>query len=139
MRFMIIRKADQETEFGDDMPTPELAQAMIDYHEEMGRDLKVLDGNGLHPSRRDAARVRFNKGKPLVTDGPFAETKELIAGYTMVEAPSLAAVVEWAKKWPALDAGGHVELEIRRVYEVEELGVFEGELREAHDRVLNKG
>ena len=135
MRFMIIRKGDAETEAGT-MPSRELAQAMMDHHEEMGRHLKILDGNGLHPTAR-GAKVKFTKGMPKVIDGPFAETKEVVAGYTLVEAASLEEVLEWATKWPPLDGHGEVELEIRRVYEVEDFGdVFEGDLKDQHGRVM---
>ncbi|MBJ7411744.1 MAG: YciI family protein [Phenylobacterium sp.] len=120
MRFMIIRKSDADTEAGV-MPTEAQARSMIDYHAEMAKHLKVLGGDGLHPSSR-GARVKFTDGKPMVIDGPFAETKELIAGYTMVEADSLEEVLEWARRWP-MDCGeANVELEIRRVFELEELG-----------------
>jgi hypothetical protein len=136
MRFMIIRKGDAETEAGT-MPSRELAQAMMDYHEEMGRHLKILGGDGLHPTSR-GAKVKFAKGMPKVVDGPFTETKEIVAGYTLVEADSLEQVLEWAKKWPPLDAHGEVELEIRRVYEVEDFGdVFTGDLEDQRQRVMN--
>lgn len=137
MRFMIIRKGDAETEAGK-MPSRELAQQMMDYHEEMGRALKVLGGDGLHPTSK-GAKVKFTHGKPAVIDGPFAETKEVVAGFTMVEAPSLEVVLEWARKWPCLDADGNVELEIRQIYELEDFGdVFNDELREQTERVMNK-
>jgi hypothetical protein len=128
MRFMIIRKADADTEAGK-APTRELAAAMMAYHAEMAKHLKILDGNGLHPTAR-GARVRFNNGKPLVLDGPFAETKELIAGYTLVEADSLEQVLEWAQRWPAeCDGGDGLELEVRRVYEMADFGdVFDEQL-----------
>lgn len=135
MRFMIIRKGDAETEAGV-MPTPELAQAMMDYHEEMGRHLKIIGGDGLLPTAK-GAKVKFKGGKPMVLDGPFTETKELIAGYTMVEASSMAEVLEWAKRWPCLDAHGDVELEIRQVYEIDDFGdAFSPELREKAERVM---
>jgi hypothetical protein len=127
MRFMIIRKADAETEAGV-MPTRELAADMMAYHEEMGRHLKVLGGDGLRPSSA-GAKVRFNKGKRLVIDGPFTETKELIAGYTLVEADSLAEVLEWAQKWPCSDGQGNVELEVRRLWDAADFGdAFDEEL-----------
>jgi hypothetical protein len=135
MRFMIIRKADADTEAGVEA-TEELVHAMIDYHEEMGRHLKILAGDGLHPSAK-GARVKFNNGKPLVTDGPFTETKELIAGFTMVEADSLAQVLEWAKRWPAVCGEANVELEIRQVYEHAELG--EAFTEEASERAKRLG
>ncbi len=138
MRFMIIRKADPDTEAGVE-PTEELAAAMMQYHEEMGRELKILGGDGLRPSR-DGARVSFKAGKPLVTDGPFAETKELIAGYTLVEADSLEQVLAWAKRWPAhCDGGDQLQLEVRRLYEIEDFGdAFTPELKAQHERVLGK-
>jgi hypothetical protein len=136
MRFMIIRKADAETEAGA-APSAELAKAMMDHHEQSARSGMILGGDGLHPSSR-GARVKFSRGKPTVTDGPFAETKELIAGYTLIEAPSLEAAIAWAKTWPPLDAGGEVELEVRQVYELDELGdAFAApELKAQHDRIF---
>ncbi|ACG78293.1 conserved hypothetical protein [Phenylobacterium zucineum HLK1] len=137
MRFMLIRKADAATEAGV-MPSRELAKAMMDYHEEMGRHLKILGGDGLHPSAR-GKRVSFRDGKPLVVDGPFAETKELVAGYTLVEADSWDQVLEWAKKWPCILEEAEVTLEIRQVYELEDFGdVFTGEVKEAYDRALGQ-
>ncbi len=135
MRFMIIRKADANTE-GDDVATQELAAAMMAYHEEMGAALKILGGDGLQPSRK-GARVQFADGKPKVIDGPFAETKELIAGYTVVEAKSLAEVVEWARRWPPIDGQGAVQLEIRQLYEIEDFGeAFTPKLKEQADRIF---
>ena len=138
MRFMIIRKGDAETEAGV-MPTRELAEKMMAYHEEMGRELKILGGDGLQPTAK-GAKVKFRKGKPLVTDGPFTETKEILAGYTLVEADSLEQVLKWARLWPCLDANGEVELEIRQVYELEDLGdaFAEPEHRAEAERILGK-
>jgi hypothetical protein len=137
MRFMIIRKGDAETEAGT-MPTRELAEKMMAYHEEMGRDLKILGGDGLKPTSA-GAKVKFRKGKPLVVDGPFTETKEVIAGYTVVEARSLEQVLKWAERWPCLDGDGNVELEIRQLYELDDFGdAFAGDLRADAERILNK-
>ena len=137
MRFMLIRRADAATEAGV-MPSRELAQVMIDYHEEMGRHLKILGGDGLHPTSR-GKRVTFTDGKPLVIDGPFAETKELIAGYTLVEAKDWDEVMTWALRWPACLDEANVTLEVRQVYELEDFGgVFDGELGERAERVLNR-
>lgn len=137
MRFMIIRKGDAETEAGGEA-TRELAEAMMAYHEEMGRHLKILGGDGLKPTSM-GAKVRFRKGKPLVTDGPFTETKEIIAGYTLVEADSLAQVLEWAQRWPAIDGNGEVELEIRPLYEIEDFGdAFSPELKADAERIMAK-
>lgn len=137
MRFMLIRHADDAPEAGV-MPSRELAQVMIDYHEEMGRHLKILGGNGLHPSSR-GKRVKFTDGKSVVIDGPFAETKELIAGYTLVEAKDWDEVMAWDLRWPACLDEANVTLEVRQVYELEDFGgVFDGELGERAERVLNR-
>jgi len=134
MRFMIIRRADADTEAGV-MPTEELIRAMMDYHEEMGRHLTILAGEGLQPSSM-GARVKFNNGKPLVTDGPFAETKELIAGYSIVEAHSLAEVLEWAQRWPAVCGDANVELEIRQIFTNEDFGeAFTPDLQDQAARI----
>ena len=134
MRFMIIRKADADTEAGV-QPSRELAETMMAYHEEMAKHLKILDGNGLQPSAR-GARLKWRDGKPLVVDGPFAETKELIAGYTLVEADSFEEVLEWAKRWPAeCDGGDALELEIRRVWEMSDFEAFDDDLKAQAARV----
>jgi hypothetical protein len=115
---MIIRRADEETEAGV-LPTEELIDAMTKYNEELVRAGVMLDGAGLQPSSR-GVKVRFSGGKPSVIDGPFAEAKELIAGYTLIEAGSLAEVVELVKKWPKQDGHGNATIEIRRVTGVDE-------------------
>jgi hypothetical protein len=80
--------------------------------------------------------VEFKGGKPTVIDGPFAEAKELVAGYAMLQVKSLEEALEWVKRWPALDAGGNVRLEIRRVFEAEDFGAaFTPEEREREDRL----
>lgn len=135
MRFMIIRRADAETEAGT-LPTAELAEAMMPQHEAMGRELKILGGDGLKPTSA-GARVKFRKGKPVVSDGPFAETKEIIAGYTLVEADSLEQVLAWAKRWPPLDGHGEVELEIRPLWEIEDFGdAFSADLKADAERIM---
>lgn len=135
MRFMIIRRADAETEAGT-LPTAELAEAMMQHHEAMGRELKILGGDGLKPTSA-GARVKFRKGKPVVSDGPFAETKEIIAGYTLVEADSLEQVLAWAKRWPPLDGHGEVELEIRPLWEIEDFGdAFSADLKADAERIM---
>lgn len=134
MRFMIIRKADRNTE-ADPTPMPgeALMAAMGKYNEELARAGALLDGAGLHPSRR-GARVKFSGGKPTVIDGPFAEAKELIAGYTLIQARSREEAIEWVKRWPPLDGDGEVELEIRQLYELEDFGSGE-----AIDRMRDLG
>ncbi|HEX8849764.1 MAG TPA: YciI family protein [Gemmatimonadaceae bacterium] len=120
MRFMIIRKADADTEAGV-MPKTELLEAMGSYMAEMEKAGILRGGDGLHPSAK-GARVKFHKGKPTVIDGPFAEAKELIAGYAIIDVPSREDAIAWVKRWPALDGNGEVELEIRPFFEAEEFG-----------------
>src|SRR5262245_36387730 len=100
MRFMVMRKADKQTEAGV-MPSEELLAAMGKYNEELVKTGVMLAGDGLQSSAK-GARVKFTRGKPTVLDGPFAETKELIAGYSIIRANSLAEVVEFIKRWPTL-------------------------------------
>ncbi|NWK45927.1 YciI family protein [Ralstonia pickettii] len=134
MRFMILRLADQDTE-ASVMPSEELLTAMGKYMEELAKAGVLLGGEGLHPSSR-GARVEFKGGKPAVIDGPFAEAKELIAGYTMLQVKSEEEALEWVKRWPALDGGGNVRLEIRRVFEAEDFGAeFTPEAREREERL----
>lgn len=128
MRFMIIRRADAETEAGA-MPSEELLSAMVAYNQEMVDAGIMRAGEGLHPSSKGAL-VKFQRGKPRVIDGPFAEAKELIAGFSIIDVPSLDDAIAWVKKWPSLDAGGNVQLEIRRIFEAEDFGAeFTPELR----------
>ena len=121
MRFMIIVKATPDTEAGV-MAEEELIVEMAAYHEELARAGVLLDGNGLQPSSK-GFRVRYRAGKRAVVDGPFAESKELVAGYTVIQVKSRAEGVEWAKRFPAPfgeDADG--EIEVRQLYELDELG-----------------
>lgn len=131
MRFMIIRKADPETEAGA-KASEELIEAMAKYNEEMINAGVLLGGDGLHPSSR-GARIRFSNGTPIITDGPFTEAKEMIAGYTLIQVASRDEALEWVKRWPTLDGHGNVELELRQLYELDELG--EGEGIEHHARL----
>ena len=124
MRFMIIRRADDETESGA-MPGEELLAAMARYNEEMVNAGVMRSGDGLHPSSK-GVRVSFSGGRPTVIDGPFAEAKELIAGFSIIEVGSREEAIEWVKRWPALDAGGNVQLEIRQILELEEFADGEG-------------
>ena len=120
MRFMIIRKADPQTEAGV-MPSAALVDAMQSYNEEMVRAGVMLAGDGLRPSR-DGAKVKFHRGKPTIVDGPFAEAKELVAGYSIIQVSSKEEALEWLRKWPVLDGDGEVELELRQLYEAEDFG-----------------
>ncbi len=120
MRFMIIRKADSETEAGS-LPTEELVAAMMKYNEEMVNAGVMLSGDGLQPSSK-GARIRFSGGKPTVTDGPFAESKEMVAGFTIIEVKSKEEALAWVRRWPPQDANGNVELELRQLYEADDFG-----------------
>ena len=132
MRFMIIRKADKNTEAGK-MPGADLLSAMMKYNEELARAGVFVDGTGLRPSS-DGARVQISSSKPTVVDGPFAETKELIAGFTMIQVKSKEEAIEWVKRWPVEDAP--VELEIRQVFEMEDFGAaVTPEIRDQVDRI----
>ena len=118
MKFMIIRKADKNTE-ASMMPSTEQLAAMMKYNEELAKAGVFLDGVGLRASSF-GARVKISGPKPAVLDGPFAETKELIAGFTMIQVRSREEAIEWVKRWPVEDAP--VELEIRQVFEPEDFG-----------------
>jgi hypothetical protein len=127
MRFMVIVKATAESEAGVMPTTQELAE-MGKYNEELVKAGAMLAGDGLHPSSR-GKRVRFSGDKRTVIDGPFAETKELVAGFWILEAPSLDAAVELIKRAPNSFDGG--ELEIRQVFAAEDFGAaLTPELRE---------
>jgi hypothetical protein len=105
------------------------------YNEAMVKAGVMLAGEGLHPSAK-GARVRFANGKPTVIDGPFAETKELIAGFTMIQVRSREEALEWIRRWPASDAGGNVELELRQVFEADDFGAeFTPQMRAAEERL----
>ena len=133
MRFMILRKADKQTEAGV-MPSEQLLAAMGAYIEEMTKAGVMLAGEGLHPTSK-GTRVKFRRGKPTVTDGPFTESKEVIAGYCLIQVASKEEAIEWVKRWPALDGDGDVEIEIRPLFEAEEFGAeFTPELRAAEER-----
>jgi hypothetical protein len=132
MRFMIIRKADKSTEAGV-MPSEALLAAMLKYNEELMKAGVLLQGEGLQPSSK-GFRVSTNNGKPTVVDGPFTETKELIAGFTMIQVRSREEAIEWVKRWPAED--GDAVLEVRQVFEADDFGAeFTPELREREERL----
>ncbi|MET0685678.1 MAG: YciI family protein [Solirubrobacteraceae bacterium] len=134
MRFMVIVKATPDSEAGV-MPSTEDLAAMGDYNEELAKAGVMLGGEGLHPSSA-GARVRFDaEGRATVVDGPFAETKELIAGYWILQASSKDEVLEWVKKIPA-GTGQPSEVEVRQVYDVEDFGdAFTPELAEQDARI----
>jgi hypothetical protein len=115
MRFMIIIKANRDSE-ADVMPDPKLLAAMGAYNEELVEAGIILAGEGLQPSGK-GARIRFAGGKTTVIDGPFSETKELIAGFWVWQVKSKEEAIEWARRCPA-DPGTGAELEIRQVFEL---------------------
>ena len=122
MRFMAIVKATKDSEAGK-MPSEELLSAMAKFNEEMVKAGVMLDGNGLQPSAR-GARVRFSGDKRTVIDGPFAETKELVAGYWILQCKSLAEAIEWIKRCPNPHEG-ESDIEIRQIFELDDFGTSE--------------
>jgi hypothetical protein len=120
MRFMIIRKADPQTEAWA-KPSEALVKAMMAYNEEMIRAGVMLSGDGLKPSAR-GARIKFSRGKPRITDGPFAESKELVAGFTIIQVATREEALAWVKRWPVEDGDGEVELELRELFEADDFG-----------------
>jgi hypothetical protein len=131
MRFMVIVKATPETEAGI-LPTQEILDTMGKYNNELARAGVMLAGEGLHASSK-GARVRFSGGEKKVVDGPFAESKELVAGFWIIQAKSKEEAVEWAMRAPMSDGD---ELEIRQVFEAEDFGdEFTPQAREAEDRL----
>src|SRR5215212_156726 len=132
MRVMVIVKASPESEAGV-MPSEQLLAAMGAYNEELVKAGIMLAGEGLHASSK-GKRVRFSGDKRAVIDGPFAETKELIAGFWLWQVKSMDEAVEWARRCPN-PMEGESELEIRRVFEAEDFGAeFTPELREQEER-----
>jgi len=105
------------------MPSEELLAAMAAYHEELAKAGVLLDGNGLHPTSK-GARIRFAGAKRTVVDGPFAEVKELIAGYTIIQAKSKDEALEWARRMPNPHREDG-EIEIRQLFELEDFGQSE--------------
>lgn len=119
MRFMIIVKASAESEIGI-MPGEELLAAMADYHEEMAGAGVLLDAAGLQPSSH-GWRVRIHGGKRRIINGPFAETRQLIAGYTLIQVDSREEALEWSRRFPnpSID-GSDCEIEVRQLFELED-------------------
>ena len=137
MRFMIIVKASKDSEAGK-MPSRELLEAMGKYNEDLGKAGILLGGEGLHPSSK-GARVRFSDDKRTVIDGPFTETKELIAGYWLWQVKSKEEAIEWVKRCPNPMPGSEPEIEIRQVFEAEDFGdEFTPELREQEKRLWDE-
>lgn len=133
MRFMIIVKATKDSEAGV-MPSEKLLTEMGKFNEELANAGVMLAGDGLHPSSK-GARVKFSGTKRTVTDGPFAETKELIAGFWIWQCKSKEEAIEWVKRCPNPHEG-ESEIEIRQVFEAEDFGAeFTPELREQEERI----
>jgi hypothetical protein len=134
MRFMVIVKANADSEAGV-MPSTEQLTAMGNYNEELVKAGVMLAGEGLHPSSR-GARVRFDtEGRTTVVDGPFAETKELIAGFWIIQASSKEEAIEWVKRIPNV-TGEESEIEVRQVFDMEDFGAeLTPELREQEERL----
>ena len=119
MRFMVLVKASKDSEAGV-MPSEELLGAMGKFNEELVKAGVMLEGNGLQPSSK-GARIRFAGDKRTVIDGPFAETKELVAGYWLIQVKSLAEAIEWMRRCPnPHNEGG--DIEIRQVFELDDFG-----------------
>ncbi len=134
MRVMVIVKATKNSEAGV-MPGEQLLTEMGKYNEELMKAGVLLAGDGLHPSNK-GKRIRFADGKKSVIDGPFAETKELIAGYWLWQVKSMDEAVEWARRCPAPMPGEESELEIRPVFEADDFGAeFTPELRAQEDKL----
>jgi hypothetical protein len=136
MRVMVIVKATKDSEAGV-MPSQQLLTDMGKFNEELVKAGVMLAGEGLHPSSK-GKRVRFNGPKWTVIDGPFSETKELIAGFWLWQVKSIAEAVEWVKRCPN-PMPGESEIEIRPVFEAEDFGAeFTPELRAQEDRVRDQ-
>jgi hypothetical protein len=134
MRFMVVVKATKDSEAGV-LPDEKLLADMGKFNEELVKAGVMLAGEGLQPSSK-GARVRFSGTKRTVLDGPFAETKELIAGYWMWQVKSKQEAIEWVKRCPNPFPGGESEIEIRQVFEAEDFGAeFTPELRAQEERL----
>ena len=135
MQFLVIRKADAETEAGV-MPSKELIDDMTAYNAKLVERGVMKSGAGLLSSAK-GARVSFKNGEPTVIDGPFSEAKELIAGFSVIEANSLAEVIDMVRDWPQRDGHGNVQIEIRQIAGLEDLG-FSEEQRQAYEKLLEE-
>ena len=120
MRFMVLVKATKDSEAGK-MPSPELLAAMGKYNEELIKAGVMLAGEGLQSSSK-GARIRFSGDKRTVIDGPFPETKELVAGYWVWQCKSLQEAIDWLKRCPSPHPGTECEVEIRQIFEASDFG-----------------
>ena len=134
MRFMVIVKANKDSEAGV-LPDEKLLRDMGNYNEELSKAGVLLAAEGLQPSSK-GARVRFSGTKRTVIDGPFSETKELIAGFWLIQVKSKEEAIEWVKRSPNPFPGAESEIEIRQVFEADDFGAeFTPELREQEERL----
>ena len=134
MRFMVLVKADKNSEAGV-LPDEKLLTEMGKYNEELAKAGVLLAAEGLQPSSK-GARVRFSGDKRIVIDGPFSETKDLIAGFWIFRVKSKEEAIDWVKRCPNPFPGTESEIEIRQVFEAEDFGAeFTSELREQEERV----
>ncbi len=130
MRFMVIVKANKDSEAGI-LPDKKILADMMKYNEELAKAGVLLAAEGLHPSSK-GARVRFSGTKRTVIDGPFTETKELIAGFWLIQAKSKEEAIEWVKRVPMAES----EIEIRQVFEASDFGeAFTPELKKKEERI----
>src|SRR5581483_4734891 len=133
MRFMVMVKATKDSEAGV-MPSEEMLAAMANYNEQLVKAGVMLAGEGLHPSSK-GARVKFNGPRRTVIDGPFAETKELVAGFWIIQVKDLAEAIEWVKRCPN-PMPGESEIEIRQIFEADDFGAeLTPELRAQEERI----
>ena len=121
MRFMIIVKATKDSEAGK-MPEEQMIASMATYHEQLAKAGVLLDASGLKPTSK-GWRVRYTQGKRAVTDGPFTESKELIAGYTLIQVKSREEALEWSRRFPnPVGEGAEAEIEVRQLFELDDFG-----------------
>jgi hypothetical protein len=132
MRFMILVKASKDSEAGV-LPTAELLAEMGAFNEQLIKAGVMLAGDGLHPSAK-GARVRFSGNKRTVIDGPFAETKELVAGFWIWQVKSKEEAIEWVKRAPNPMPGTESEIEIRQIFEAEDFGALAQEVPEVFEK-----
>ncbi len=124
MRFMILVKATKASEAGV-MPEEKLFAAMADYHEQLARAGALLDASGLQPTSK-GWRVRYSGERRTVVDGPFAESKELVAGYTLIQVKSREEALEWSRRFPnPVGEGEECEIEVRQLFELDDFGPIE--------------
>lgn len=124
MRYMMTIMSSPETEAVDYKPDPEVFEAMATYNEQLIKSGVLLAGDGLAPAASEATRITFSDGRSTVTDGPFAEAKEFIAGYWILQVSSHEEAVEWAKRCPHPPQGDHTEMNLilRRIFDTDDFG-----------------